>query len=177
MNDVKTIHKQESEQNTFVLQIIISTIKRGTPIIHYPQTWTSAKEYGNWLCSNSMLTAGTDEWGAGSAVLGNWSTELGEIFYEALTSRGYKIAGDPSKLFEREEEVVSAEYSIGGVLIDMKGNFCQTHDFWTGYPMGKFAGEMYLKVKWTVYSNLAREELFSMTTEGKALQRNLKNKE
>ena len=171
--DVKIIHKLPSEQSTFVLQKIISTIKRGTPIITYPNDWKT-KDYGGWTCSNSYITAGTEEWGAGSLVLGNWSTELGEIFYEALTSRGYKIAGDPNQLFEKEDEVMSAEYSVGGALIDMKGNFCQVHDFWTGYPMGKFAGEMYLKVKWTIYNNLAKEEVFSMTTEGKSLQKEAK---
>lgn len=40
-------------------------------------------------------------------MLGNWSTDLGDVFYEVLTGLGYSIAGDPSDIFNQRNSVNS----------------------------------------------------------------------
>ncbi len=52
------------------------------------------------------------EWSSGSAVFCDWRSGLGEIFFEALASRGVNVKGDPANLFDSSDDVFGAEYLI-----------------------------------------------------------------
>lgn len=82
-----------SQQSKFVLTKIVSGIKRGTVIAHFP-----SGDFGvdGYLCNRSYRSGNaTLEWDTGKSMLGDWSTELGTIFHDSLTARGFNVAGDP----------------------------------------------------------------------------------
>ena len=151
------------QKATFALSKVVANIRRGTPIINFP-----ASDIGTSgaLCNYRHKGESNIEWGAGSSVLGNWSTELGEIFYEALTQKGFDVAGDPKELFGREESVSSAEYLIGARIMEIKGNICQSHHWWDGRPLNEYSGETYVKVEWIIYSTITRQKILSVETDG-----------
>ena len=75
-----------ADQVTFALFKIVANIRRGTSIIHFPG---SGMGTGGFLCNYEHSSNSTIDWGPGSSVLGDWSTELGEIFHEALSQKGF----------------------------------------------------------------------------------------
>lgn len=152
-----------SEQVTFALSKVVANIKRGTTIAHFPAGGLDVEGY---LCNYRHTGKSTIEWGAGTSVLGNWSTELGEIFYEVLSGKGLNIAGDPKDLFGRKETVASAEYLIGARIKEIRGNLCQVHHWWNGRPLNEFSGEMFIDVEWTVFSSLLQRVILKTNTEG-----------
>lgn len=165
--ELNSVNTPLSKQSSFVLQKVVANIKRGTPIGNFP----SAGNMGSvgvegFLCNDSHSGKSTIDWGAGSSVLGNWSTELGEIFYEILSNNGFNVAGDPRDLFGQEKSVASAEYLVGASITEIKSNFCQDHHWWDGRPLNEYSGEMYLNVNWTVFSTLTRREVMKLPTQG-----------
>ena len=152
-----------SEQVTFALTKVVANIKRGTTIAHFP---AGGLDVEGSLCNYRHTGKSTVEWGAGTSVLGNWSTELGEIFYEVLSGKGLNIAGDPKDLFSRKETVASAEYLIGARIKEIRGNLCQVHHWWDGRPLNEFSGEMFIDVEWTVFSSLLQRVILKTNTEG-----------
>jgi serine protease Do len=99
-------------------------------------------------------------------VLGNWSSELGEIFHEVLSQKGLNVAGDPKDLFGQKRAVSSAEYLVGARITDIKGNFCHVHHWWDGRPLNTYSGEMFVSVEWTIFSSLLQREVLKSTTQG-----------
>jgi len=81
----------EESKSTFALAKLITGIKRGEPIFSFPAKATTK----GYLCNYTTVGDGTVTYGGGKKYLGDWSSELGDIFYDSLTSLGYKIAGDP----------------------------------------------------------------------------------
>ena len=148
----KNISSAESK-STFALAKLITDIKRGDPIFTLPAKPTTK----GYLCNYTTTGDGTITYGGGKKYLGDWSTELGDVFYETLTSLGYNVAGDPSDLFNASTAVSSAEYLIGGRLIKISGNICEEHDFWYGLPNGKYSGEMSITVEWSVLNTLTKD--------------------
>lgn len=149
-----TIDKPVRDQATFALSKVVANIKRGTVIGHYP-AGSIEGVYGT-LCNHKHKGISTITWGAGTSALGNWSTELGEVFHEALSSAGLNIAGDPTDLFGQAEAAGSAEYLIGVRITEISSNLCQEHDIWNGLPQNSFGGEMYISIEWTIFSNLTQ---------------------
>jgi serine protease Do len=162
--ELLSINKPKSDQATFALTKVIANLKRGTTIVHFPSA--GVEGVNSYLCNYTYEGDSTLEWGAGTKVLGNWRTELGEIFYEALTQKGLHIAGDPKDMFGRRESIASTEYLIGARISKISGNFCEEHHWWDGRPLGKYAGEMYIKVEWTIFSSLLQREVVKVNTEG-----------
>ncbi len=99
-------------------------------------------------------------------MLGNWSTELGEVFHETLSQSGLNVAGDPRDLFGRETSARSAEFLIGGRITNIASNICEEHDFWYGLPQNRFSGEFFVDIEWTVLSSLSRQQVLSVKTQG-----------
>ena len=139
-----------SQQSKFVLTRIVSGIKRGTVIAHFP-----SGDFGvdGYLCNHSYRSGNaTLEWDTGKSMLGDWSTELGTVFHDSLTARGFNVAGDPKDLFNTEDSVVGADYRVGARITAISGNFCEIHHWWDGHPMGEYSGEMSMTVDWVVLS-------------------------
>jgi len=158
------VDKPTRDQATFALSKVIANIKRGTVIGHYPAS--SIKGVNGTLCNHTHQGESIITWGTGTSVLGNWSTELGEVFHQVLSSAGLNIAGDPADLFGQEDSAQSAEYAIGARITEVSSNICQEHDLWHALPKNAFSGEMYMAVDWTVFSNLTHRETLSLKTEG-----------
>lgn len=159
------------EQATFALSKVVANISRGTVIAHYPGAGVEGTN--STFCNYSYQgNENTITWGAGTSVLGNWSTELGEVFHQALSKYGLNIAGDPTDLFGQNEAVGSAEYMIGGRITKIAGNICEDHDIWAGLPQNKFSGEMSVDVEWTIFSNLQQREVLTVKTQGYHKQAN-----
>jgi len=160
-----------NKQPAFVLSKIVANIKRGTPIAHYPGDFKFAGTgIEGGLCNHYTQGEVKMVWGTGSSQLGNWSTELGEVFYEVMSNAGYNVAGNPGDLFGQNETASSAEFSIGGRIKEIRGNICSNHSRWDGRPLGTESGEIYVDMEWTIYSNLMRAEVETISTKGYNLQ-------
>ena len=154
------ISKKESK-STFALAKLITDIDRGETIFTFPAKATTK----GYLC-NYSIKDGDVTYSGGKKYLGDWSTELGDIFYEELTRLGYNIAGDPKDLFNANASVSSAEYLIAGRVIKMTGNFCSDHDFWYAMPTNKYSGEMSVTVEWSVLNTLTKNIVLNETITG-----------
>ena len=154
------ISKKESK-STFALAKLITDIDRGETIFTFP-----AKATTKGLMCNASIKDGDVTYSGGKKYLGDWSTELGDIFYEELTRLGYNIAGDPKDLFNANASVSSAEYLIAGRVIKMTGNFCSDHDFWYAMPTNKYSGEMSVTVEWSVLNTLTKNIVLNETITG-----------
>ncbi|MEX1034635.1 MAG: trypsin-like peptidase domain-containing protein [Sneathiella sp.] len=164
---IASVNTPVSQQSSFVLQKVVANIKRGTIIGHFPAAGNmDAVGVDGYLCNDSHSDKSTMEWGAGSSVLGNWSTELGEIFYEVLSTNGFNVAGDPKDLFGQDKSVSSAEYLVGASITQISSNFCQVHHWWDGRPLDEYSGEMFVHVNWTVFSTLTQREVMKVGTSG-----------
>jgi serine protease Do len=151
---------------TFALSKIVQDIERGAMVIAYPNSGVYEGDG-----TNCNMSGGAEYTYTGSKrMLGNWSTELGDVFYEDLTGLGYSIAGDPADIFNQQTTVASSEYLIGGRLVDLKGNYCQKHHWWDGRPLNTFSGETYVKIEWSVLNTLTKNVIINKTTEGYGVQ-------
>lgn len=161
------------EQASFVLSRIVASVPRGEVIAHYPSSGVAGVKA--MVCNPGPRgTENVIEWSQGSAAFGDWRSELGEIFFDALAGRGVNIQGDPSQLFEQADYVQGAEYQIGGRITEIRGNLCRGHNFWTGQATNKVAGEMYVSVEWTIRSSIQKRNVAKFETEGYFLQREMK---
>ena len=152
------------KQASFALSKVIANIKRGTIIGKFPGS--SIEGVKGTLCNHRGGSDAEFAWGAGSSVLGNWSTELGEVFYEALSQSGVNVAGDPRDLFGREASANSAEYLIGSRITKVASNICQEHDAWHGMPRNSYGGEFFVDVDWTILSSLSQQVVLNVQTQG-----------
>lgn len=162
-----------SKQASFRLDKVIASIKRGTVVLHFPAEGLQTN-VGGWFCNHKSVDDNTVEWRSGSRQFGNWSTELGEVFHEVLSNKGYNIKGDPKKLFNKSDDITS-EYLIGARIKEIRGNVCQSHHWWDGHPLRKFSGEVYIVVEWRVFSVLLKKEILVVETKAYHLQKKPKN--
>jgi len=151
----------------FALSKLVTDIPRGEEIIAFP---AKPKTDGT-MCNYSFRGDAVVTFGGGREYLGDWSTELGRVFYQTLTNKGFNIAGDPSNLFSSSKEAQSAEYLIGGRLTKIKGNFCNEHDVWYGRPTRHFSGELYVEFEWSIMNTLTKEIVFKTRIPGYYIQR------
>ena len=155
------ISKQESK-STFALTKLITDIDRGETIFAFP----AKPPTKGYLCNYTTQGDGEVTYSGGKKYLGDWSSELGDIFFDTLTRLGYNIAGDPKDLFNANTSVSSAEYLIAGRVVKMAGNFCSDHDFWYALPTNKYSGEMSITVEWSVLNTLTKNIVLNETTTG-----------
>jgi hypothetical protein len=159
------VSQQTERQPSFALDKIIATIKRGTAFAAFPAGGVPGAE--GYLCNHSYReSSGTIDWGTGTTVLGNRNSELGEVFYQTLTSKGLNIAGNPADLFRRAQAVGSAEYLVGARISEIRGNYCEAHHWWDGRPLREYSGETYIQVDWSIFSSLMQREVLRVVTEG-----------
>lgn len=162
--NVSIIETPVEDQASFALGAIVATIKRGTQIINFPAS--GVKGVNSTLCNQKYTGKVSVEWGTGSSYLGDWRSELGELYFDTMSDMGLNIKGDPRNLFSQKKEAQSAEYKIGARIKEIRGNACEDHHWWDGTPLGKFSGEMYMKVEWSIYSNLRKDTVYATTTDG-----------
>lgn len=154
---------QQGEANAaFALSRLVSDINRGDTIFAFP----GQPPTRGTLCNHRYLGEGTVTYAGGSRYLGNWSSDLGKVFFETLTKLNYRVAGDPTDMFSQRETVGSAEYLIGGRLTQMKGNFCHEHHWWDGRPLDTFSGEMFVEIEWSILNTLTKDVVFKSKTGG-----------
>lgn len=170
--DIPTISESETSSRSlgvgeaeasFALARIVADLRTGDVIAAFP---SSGPEVKGLYCNYKMKGNNVITWGAGRQYLGNWSTELGAIFFETLSGRGFKVAGDPSDLFEQERGPNSAQYLTGGRIVNMKGNFCHQHHWWDGSPLFEYSGRMYVEVEWSIYDSLTKTVVFKKSLGG-----------
>lgn len=152
--------EQGEVKRTFALSKLLSDIDRGERILAFPAgydgTYCNMYDGGE----NAVTYSGSKQF------LGDWSSELGEVFYEALTNKGFSVAGDPTDLFTQASVASSAEYLIGGRITHIAGNFCHLHHWWDGRPMYTYSGEIEIEVEWSVFNTLTKQVIAKFTSAG-----------
>ena len=152
--------KMNESKSNFALAKIINDIDRGETIFAFPAKNNTKGNMCNYMTQGEVTYAG------GKQFLGDWSSELGEVFYETLTKMGYTVAGDPSDLFNQKTVANSAEYLIGARLLKMSGNFCHEHHWWDGRPLYKYSGELFVEFEWSVFNTLTKDIIYKNKTSG-----------
>lgn len=157
------LNKPVGSQASFALGPVVSSIRRGTVIAHFP---AGGIRIGGKYCNYRHEGKSTIEWGTGSRHFGDWSSELGDVFFEVLRDRGVNVVGDPQDLFKQGKEAGSAEYLLGARIKELRGNFCQVHHWWDGRPLDRYSGEFFIHVEWSVFSTLTQRTVSRIDTRG-----------
>lgn len=148
---------------------VTAALKRGTVIAHFPASFaslTGESSLSGSLCNKTHQGKSTLEWSSGGRMLGGWSDELGEVFFDSIKGAGYNIVGDPRDLFEGKKNRDAARYLIGARIMDVKGNICEDHDLWYGRPQGRYSAEFYQIVEWSIYEPITKKVMAKFKTEG-----------
>lgn len=145
----------------------VSSIRRGTVIAHFPAQ--SIKGVSTSFCNSQKHTYAPVEWGEGKILMGTWSDDTGAIVFETFKNAGYNIVGDPNQMFGANEDRLSARYLIAAQITEVRGNICDEYSIWTGYSTDRIAGELYQKVKWSIYSPYLKKVIGEFETEGYSL--------
>lgn len=149
------------EQSSIALARVVVGVRRGTTIAHFPRQLISI---GPRLCNYGNLSSKTLDWGDSSRELGDWQSELGEIFFDVLKERGLNVVGDSRDLFTQVERARSAEYLLGARISKIRGNICEWFDGWTGAREGLYTGEFYIEVDWSLFSTLEKRTVARFST-------------
>lgn len=136
---------------------VVSGIRSGTVILHYPARSVPGTSVS--LCNYGYAGEATETWVGASQQLGDWRGDLGIAFFDVLTGRGFDVTTDPGRLFDIPDEIDRAQYRIAARIDEMRGNFCEEHHWWDGRPLGRYAGEIYLNVTWSVYDVVQQREI------------------
>lgn len=107
---------------------------------------------GRWCEPNGILQWTT----AGN--FGKLGPRADKVFREELTKAGYSVAGDPSEMFS-DASASKVDLEIGALITDLVVTHCQV-------TSAGALGGVFMKVKWQVYSPLARQVVFQTITEG-----------
>lgn len=146
-----TVEAPVTGQASVALGRVVVGVRRGTTIAHFPRKSISV---GRRLCNYRHERAETLEWDGGSREFGNWESEFGEIFFDVLSERGFNVVGDARDLFKQADQAHSAEYLLGGRIVDIRGNLCEWFDGWNGRGLDLYSGEFFITVEWSVFSTL-----------------------
>lgn len=158
------ITKPIASQASFALGKVVSSIPRGTAIAKFPRR-------GLGLCNRSHPRNSTLEWASGRKFFGNWRTEIGGVFYDALRDRGVNVVGNPDDLFRQDDAAGSAEYLLGARIRKLTGTFCEAHQWFGGIPTDRYKGEFHIEVEWSVYSTLTKRTVARVETKGSFKQK------
>ncbi|MFT5487183.1 MAG: serine protease Do [Paracoccaceae bacterium] len=156
-----------SDQPSFTLARVVSGIRRGTAIATLP------KRFGG-LCNASYGRKATLDWASGTREFGNWRSEFGQLFFEALRDGGVNVVGDPQDLFGQKKNAQSAEFLVGARIQKLTGKFCERHRWFGRSSTGRFNGEFTIDVEWSVYSTLSKKTVVRFNTQGYFKQRKAK---
>jgi serine protease Do len=141
----------------------VATIPRGTLITAYHAGYNNS-----WDC----WLGGHVYWSSWQAFQKDGDGVLSNAFYETLKSLGYNVVGDPSILFNKKREMAKAKYQVGARILDLKKNICKYINPWTKRFTGKDSGEVYIKIEWSLYSEIKQETVMKHITTGYYLDEN-----
>ena len=105
----------------------------------------------------------TIAWETGRRLISN--REYSDVFYDAMTHLGYDVAGDPGRMFEREEDEARAELLVSGQVDEIALDMCRRYSWWFGGFVG-YTGAAIIRVVWTVYDHLQRRVVYQTVTTG-----------
>lgn len=125
---------------------IVSAIRTGT------LTGTLAS---NWTCTEGDELRWRETSGDGLR-----SPEYGAHFVEAMSRAGYRVSGNPDRLFDVEAERLAARFLVGAKLIEVQHNLCADRS-------GVY-GNTYIAVEWQVYSLTEQRVIYTARTDGNA---------
>lgn len=157
-----------TDTRPFMFVKAVSGIRFGTTIAHFPAG--GVKGASGTLCNAKHQGESTIVWTASSRYMSGWNDDVGTIFHDVMSQRGFDLAGDPDQLFGTQESLSRAEFQIGARVEEMRGNYCQEHHWWDGRPLDKYSGEMYMRIQWGVFDVVDEREVATLETEGYALQ-------
>lgn len=140
---------------------LMVSIKRGNTIGSYH---TDSPEGHAGFCNRQR--GGPITWSGDRLNLGGVYNEAGNTFHRTLSGYGYDVVGNPDMVFGADKDLSRAKYKVAAVVTDLKTNICRYHDFWYGMPQGTDQGEMWLEVKWMVYSTLHEKIITEFRTTG-----------
>ena len=86
--------------------------------------------------------------------------DLRETFNQTFEDHGYKVAGKKTFALEQAD---AGDLSLGAAIMDIKMMTCADY---TNSSASFAQTSTYIKIKWTVFDNLARKVVFETTTEG-----------
>lgn len=129
---------------------VVATIPRGTSIGSY--SYGPGCDFGR-----------EETWQADYGDLG--ARGFNARFFETLSGAGYRVVGDPNRLFDVAAERASARYLVGAQITELKMSLCNHINFWTAVPYGP-RGDAYIKIRWQVYSAAERRVVYETTSDG-----------
>lgn len=91
------------------------------------------------------------------------------VFLDTMRTQNYDVAGDPGRMFDEDEDLMRANFSVGARVVDVKMDLCRKTSIW-GTPKGE-TGEAALTIEWTVFDLLRRKSVLKTETKGYAEQR------
>jgi len=141
-------------------QLMVS-IQRGTTIGMY---YTGAPEGVAGICNHHR--GGPLVWTGDRFKAGGVYNEAGNTFHKTLRGFGYDVVGNPDMVFGESKDISRAKFKVAAIVTDIKSNICRIHDFWYGIPQGTDQGEMWMEVKWMVYSTMHEKVVAEYTTTG-----------
>lgn len=138
------------ESEPIALDRVVVTIRPGTEI--------GSGRKGCALCSPTPV-----HWEAGRVDLRPQS--FATQFYDTMTAVGYRVAGDPNRLFDERSELAGARFLVGARVTDLSVNLDQIDWAFSG-PSSK--GDAEMAVAWQVYSLRERRVVYEKTTAGRS---------
>lgn len=91
--------------------------------------------------------------------------EFERVFRQEITGLGFRIAGDPTNLFEEDSK--SADLQVGGLVTALQAKFCATQtvkDRLLSSSRVVIKGEATMAVEWQIYSTSAGKVLARIPT-------------
>ncbi len=149
-----------AELDTVEFARVVFNIRRGTKIGTY-------EAEGQVLTGPCKNYAEEIYWNTGRFTAKG--LEFADIFFEELSSAGFPVAGDPTKVFGQKEERSKAAFAVGAQVDEIKMHVCDHADFWDAHRLGKQSGEASINVKWQVYSKLIERVVYETETGGHAV--------
>lgn len=99
------------------------------------------------------------------------SPSMRDTFHDALEAQNYDVIGNADFIFDEDitDEALRTEYKIKAHIIGVQIKACNERPI---ISLGLFAnrggvdGELFLRIRWSVYDNLRRAVVFQTITEG-----------
>jgi S1-C subfamily serine protease len=103
----------------------------------------------------------------GGRYLNITDEDINDLLRKELSDAHYDVVGGPDRLFKDDADS-RAEFSLGGIVDDIKANVQYPDEYNVNYSRA----QVYLKVKWEVYSSFERKVVLTEVTEGSVQQMN-----
>lgn len=173
--DMPAINPADLEPIAF--QRGIMGVRYGTAIAHFPGpgNFGSGLKLQGDLCNSEMKSPATLDWNSSSRELSGWGDQIGVVFYDVMSGRGFNLAGNPNQLFDADRDLRKARFAVGARIDEIAGNFCHEHDIWNGLPQFRYSGEMYMRVRWELYDVVQSKAVSSFESEGYFVHPNVTN--